>query len=1141
MKSLSFEARTLLACFAFFVVVAVGTNYHYVVEYMFSDEMVYYMMAQSLSADHDLKYTQADLQRVYEEGWNAGPIGVFLNKTEDGAIYFSKYFIYSWALAPFLALFGFNGFMLFHVVLFFLCLTMGWLYLRQFNPSRLAFAAAMAFFLLSASVLYIFWLTPEIFNMFCITCGLFLWLYRGEGQRVRLRGQRIVSRRAALFGKAADALNWLIFTPQGRRYLAPLPLAMAAMSKLPNILFFLPLLADALFIGENEPQKSPDDAPLTTRQKLRRIVLPRATRLIALGLVFAGMVGVLFLLQYRYTGQTNPYSGDRRTFVSQFPFDSTEDSWERGIRMSSEDYFTKAFFFHPKTLLFNVYYYLFGRFTGVLPYFCCSFLALYWFVRPFFRRRRSDMSFADSADSKERLRRIFLLLTILASIGTYIIMMPINYHGGGGAFGNRYFVNIYPAFLFLVTAMSGIWPLIAACAVSLAFLAPSFANPFDASFFPAPHAFRYPFRLLPVELTLIETLPTNLSANLVQTAGDTQGILHKLSFFDDAAVDLSPYEFLVRGGKETQAALRTYRQQQHVVFTVINKAAANQVDVSMSGQTVSMAFSRPNERRTAVFPLKEYLPYFSASLHPFAVRSHSGAIPRFHPDAHSPDHRYLGCRVTLSFDPVDVGKAYVANGQAAEAIAALQPAAQAQPDDAALRYVLGRAYQQAGDHQAALREFEQARRHLTGFRDAFAAKLLQQKNNRMPRIVFSQSQNDTLLLRYEAEDLPHTTGEAYAADELSNRRAMAFNPAVHAPGYIAYGQYLELPAGDYQVNFRMKVADSPDIPAKAWNHIAVFLDAYSTQEGIAAEKIVRLDPQQRGQFGRHVIYSMPVSLPRAQTLEFRAKATGYAPISLDAIEITPLLPVQLLESIGVSTARLERWEDAARAFEMAGDENLHTADEIQTAYLQTLIHLKRWDAASSLLRQSDASAQGHSGLWTHLFPLLAELPQALRQDAESVMAAFAPSSRLNMDFGGQLRFLGCHLSANALKPGEQAVIRYFWEALSPMAADYTIFVHVTRRDTSVTRLTLEKIAQRLGRTPTRFFQQDHTPFGGGYPTNRWLPGELIRYDYLLTAPSGLAPGTYDIRLGVYDSRTGKRLQTSAGDSVNIGDLTILPD
>ena len=110
-----------------------------------------------------------------------------------------------------------------------------------------------------------------------------------------------------------------------------------------------------------------------------------------------------------------------------------------------------------------------------------------------------------------------------------------------------------------------------------------------------------------------------------------------------------------------------------------------------------------------------------------------------------------------------------------------------------------------------------------------------------------------------------------------------------------------------------------------------------------------------------------------------------------------------------------------------------------------------------------------------------------------------------------------------------------------MAEDYTIFVHVTRRETSAAGLTLDKIAQRLGRTPTRFFQQDHAPFGGGYPTSRWLPSELIRYEYLLAAPSGLAPGTYDIRLGVYDSRTGKRLQTSAGDSVNIGELTILPD
>ena len=61
-----------------------------------------------------------------------------------------------------------------------IAIVLGWLYLRQFNPPLPSLLVSMTFFLLSASVIYAFWLTPETFNMFCVMAGLFLWLYQRE-------------------------------------------------------------------------------------------------------------------------------------------------------------------------------------------------------------------------------------------------------------------------------------------------------------------------------------------------------------------------------------------------------------------------------------------------------------------------------------------------------------------------------------------------------------------------------------------------------------------------------------------------------------------------------------------------------------------------------------------------------------------------------------------------------------------------------------------------------------------------------------------------------------------------------------------------------------------------------------------------
>lgn len=101
---------------------------------IFSDEATYYLMGHSLAADGDLEYRREDLERVYRE-YPTGPAGVFLKRGTDvtgfrltlrppfvefpgipdqdqARLYYGKSFIYPLTAAPFVWLFGTNGFLL---------------------------------------------------------------------------------------------------------------------------------------------------------------------------------------------------------------------------------------------------------------------------------------------------------------------------------------------------------------------------------------------------------------------------------------------------------------------------------------------------------------------------------------------------------------------------------------------------------------------------------------------------------------------------------------------------------------------------------------------------------------------------------------------------------------------------------------------------------------------------------------------------------------------------------------------------------------------------------------------------------------------------------------------------------------------
>jgi hypothetical protein len=78
-----------------------------------------------------------------------------------------------------------------------------------------------------------------------------------------------------------------------------------------------------------------------------------------------------------------------------------------------------------------------------------------------------------------------------------------------------------------------------------------------------------------------------------------------------------------------------------------------------------------------------------------------------------------------------------------------------------------------------------------------------------------------------------------------------------------------------------------------------------------------------------------------------------------------------------------------------------------------------------------------------------------------------------------------------------------WQAVQPVADDYTVFVHVLDGE--------EKVAQR-----------DMRPCDGECPTDAWQPGQIISDRHQLALPPEAPPGPYRLAVGLYLLDSGER-------------------
>jgi len=127
------------------------------------------------------------------------------------------------------------------------------------------------------------------------------------------------------------------------------------------------------------------------------------------------------------------------------------------------------------------------------------------------------------------------------------------------------------------------------------------------------------------------------------------------------------------------------------------------------------------------------------------------------------------------------------------------------------------------------------------------------------------------------------------------------------------------------------------------------------------------------------------------------------------------------------------------------------------------------------------------------------------------------------DPGAELR--GWLLAGEA-RPGNTLDIRLIWHALGRQNRNWTVFIHLLDANEQIVA------------------QDDVQPQAGAFPMKQWVAGDWIEDRHALALPTSVPPGSYTLRVGLFDPRTGRRAAVFdqkgklVGDFVDLGQMRI---
>ncbi|HET9370771.1 MAG TPA: hypothetical protein VFO19_11010 [Vicinamibacterales bacterium] len=586
------------------------------------DEATYVAMAFSIAGDGDLGYDRRDYERfrrLYtrtDAGGTThaiGPEGIFLKRgyrwdldlqagwppvqattaviPETERLEYGKAFVYPLFAAPFAAVGGLGGMLVFNVLLLALCAWCAVKFCQAQMGKGPGAVLGLAFVFATSVPVFATFLTSEIFNFALVFVAYFLWLYKKVAPLERG--------------------SWL---SGGRTTLvAALLLGLATFSKPPNVLFIVPLGLDLL--------------------RERAI-----GRLLAAAVFFlAGSAG-LFAANAAISGEWN-YQGaarqeDRRYFVTTFPFDDQGTPFysTKSGAMTTNDADTGTVLTDQALGLFprNAFYFLVGRDAGLVPYFFPGVLIAACWIAGMFRAP------------------LWQWLTALATLGATIVLLiiaPYIWNGGGGPPGNRYFLSLYPALLFLVRPGLGFGTALAAAIVGVAFTGAMMLHPFAAAAATWRNVERAPLRWLPIELTIVEQLPVRLHP-LRARVPFVRGPDVYLYYMDANTYYAEGKGFWIAGDAGADIVVRTEQPVTRIQFTISSRVD-NVVTCRFGGRENQVKLTAGQTAIVQLMP-QEHLKVEYSYNYVLRLETTAGFVPAER-DPGSTDTRHLGAFIKPVF------------------------------------------------------------------------------------------------------------------------------------------------------------------------------------------------------------------------------------------------------------------------------------------------------------------------------------------------------------------------------------------------------------------------------------------------------------------------------------------------------------
>jgi len=115
------------------------------------------------------------------------------------------------------------------------------------------------------------------------------------------------------------------------------------------------------------------------------------------------------------------------------------------------------------------------------------------------------------------------------------------------------------------------------------------------------------------------------------------------------------------------------------------------------------------------------------------------------------------------------------------------------------------------------------------------------------------------------------------------------------------------------------------------------------------------------------------------------------------------------------------------------------------------------------------------------------------------------------NFENEIALRGYEMDTRTLRPGETLTLTLYWETLSDMENNYSIFIHVQGEDGEI------------------WARMDSWLLSDETPTAVWEVDRRMKSHHPLILDPNTPPGVYDVKIGLYQSQNGQRLKLLAED------------